>query len=327
MKKVSVIMPTYNNGTKLKRTIDSVLNQTMNNKEYELIIVDDHSNDNGETMKIIKEYKNSIRFKQLKKNSGNASVPRNTGLKMSKAEYVFFLDSDDYIHERTLEDLYNYGKENNSDLIIGKYGVEGKGRGVPKAIFENGNVPKADIIDNSIFYALSVLKMFRKSIIDKYKINFKTFSKTAEDQLFTIDFLMNSKKYSIKTDYEYYIVVNDFESGSHLSDNKSTGKQYFATINQIYKTIYKSPIYKDKEKRDQLAGKYTTRLLRHGQKKNFANSKMKYEDKVEWLSQFSKTLNKVPRNADKYVTQVFNLKLEAIRQNNLLAVMTADKLL
>ncbi|WP_436871430.1 glycosyltransferase family 2 protein [Staphylococcus pseudoxylosus] len=327
MKKVSVIMPTYNNGTKLKRTIDSVLNQTMNNKEYELIIVDDHSNDNGETMKIIKEYKNSIRFKQLKKNSGNASVPRNTGLKMSKAEYVFFLDSDDYIHERTLEDLYNYGKENNSDLIIGKYGVEGKGRGVPKAIFENGNVPKADIIDNSIFYALSVLKMFRKSIIDKYKINFKTFSKTAEDQLFTIDFLMNSKNYSIKTDYEYYIVVNDFESGSHLSDNKSTGKQYFATINEIYKTIYKSPIYKDKEKRDQLAGKYTTRLLRHGQKKNFANSKMKYEDKVEWLSQFSKTLNKVPRNADKYVTQVFNLKLEAIRQNNLLAVMTADKLL
>lgn len=327
MKKVSVIMPTYNNGTKLKRTIDSVLNQTMSDKDYEFIIVDDHSNDNGETLSVIKEYKNLVRFKQLRKNSGNASVPRNTGLKMSKAEYVFFLDSDDYIHKRTLEDLYNYGKENGSDLIIGKYGVEGKGRGVPKAIFENGNVPKADIINNSIFYALSVLKMFKKSIIDKYKIKFKTFSKTAEDQLFTIEFLMNSKKYSIKTDYEYYVVVNDFESGAHLSNNKSTGKQYFSTINEIYNTIYKSPIYKEKEKRDQLAGKYTTRLLRHGQKKNFANSKMKYEDKIEWLEHFSKTINKVPRNADKYVTQVFNLKLEAIRQNNLLGVMAADKLL
>ncbi|PUZ30741.1 glycosyltransferase family 2 protein, partial [Staphylococcus arlettae] len=51
MKKVSVIMPTYNNGDKLKRTIDSVLNQTMSNKDYEFIIVDDHSNDNGETLK------------------------------------------------------------------------------------------------------------------------------------------------------------------------------------------------------------------------------------------------------------------------------------
>lgn len=56
-----------------------------------------------------------------------------------------------YFTKRALEDLYNYGKENNSDLIIGKYGVEGKGRSVPKAIFEKGNVAKADIIDNSIF--------------------------------------------------------------------------------------------------------------------------------------------------------------------------------
>ncbi|HIH0564651.1 TPA: glycosyltransferase family 2 protein [Staphylococcus aureus] len=327
MKKVSVIMPTFNNGEKLHRTISSVLNQTMKSTDYELIIIDDHSNDNGETLNVIKKYKGLVRFKQLKKNSGNASVPRNTGLKMSKAEYVFFLDSDDLLHERALEDLYNYGKENNSDLIIGKYGVEGKGRSVPKAIFEKGNVAKADIIDNSIFDALSVLKMFKKSVIDKNKIKFKTFSKTAEDQLFTIEFLMNSKNYSIKTDYEYYIVVNDFESSNHLSVNKSTGNQYFATINEIYKAIYKSPIYKNQEKRHQLAGKYTTRLLRHGQKKNFANSKMKYEDKIEWLNNFSKTINKVPRDSDKYVTQIFNLKLEAIRQNDLLAVMIADKLL
>ncbi|HDF3389447.1 TPA: glycosyltransferase family 2 protein, partial [Staphylococcus aureus] len=55
--------------------------------------------------------------------------------------------------------------------------------------------------------------------------------------------------------------------------------------------------------------------------------KMKYEDKIEWLNNFSKTINKVPRNSDKYVTQIFNLKLEAIRQNDLLAVMIADKLL
>ena len=54
---------------------------------------------------------------------------------------------------------------------------------------------------------------------------------------------------------------------------------------------------------------------------------MKYEDKIEWLNNFSKQLIKVPRDSDKYVTQIFNLKLEAIRQNDLLAVMIADKLL
>lgn len=55
MKKVSVIMPTFNNGEKLHRTISSVLNQTMKSTDYELIIIDDHSNDNGETLNVIKK--------------------------------------------------------------------------------------------------------------------------------------------------------------------------------------------------------------------------------------------------------------------------------
>lgn len=330
MKKVSVIMPTYNNGNMISRTIDSILNQTMSHKDFELIIIDDHSND-IETIETIKaywvNYKHLIKFKRLNKNTGSASAPRNKGISMSNSEYIFFLDSDDYLHERALEDLYIYGKENNSDLIIGKYGVEGKGRGVPKAVFENGNVPKADIIENSLFYALSVLKMFKSNIIHKNKIRFKTNAKTAEDQLFTIEFLMNSKNYSIKTDYEYYIVVNDFSSKNHLSTKKSTPKQYFSTISNIYNAIYCSKVYKKRVLRDKLAAKYTTRLLRHGQNKHFSISKMSYKEKKEWLKYLSKTINEVPRTADTYVTPIFNLKLEAIRQNNLLAVMTADKIL
>ncbi|WP_326030506.1 glycosyltransferase family 2 protein [Staphylococcus xylosus] len=328
MKKVSIVMPTYNNDCSLSRTIDSVINQTMEKTNYELIIVDDHST-NSNTLNIIKSYTKKysklIKFKRLKFNSGSASKPRNKGIEMSSGQYIFFLDSDDFLHPRALEDLYNYGIKHKSDLIIGKYGVKGKGRSVPKAIFENGNVPKANIIENSMFYALSVLKMFKKAIIDKNKLRFKTFSQTGEDQLFTIEFLMNSRNYAIKTDYEYYVVVNNFDNGTHLSHQKSSGKQYFATINEIYNTIYKSPIYKDPKTRDQFAGKFTTWLFRHGQKKNFAISKMKYEDKIEWLKYFSKTLNSVPRSADQYVTQIFNMKLEAIRQNNLLAVMAADK--
>ncbi|MDN6850115.1 MAG: hypothetical protein L0L98_09535 [Staphylococcus equorum] len=79
--------------------------------------------------------------------------------------------------------------------------------------------------------------------------------------------------------------------------------------------------------RDKLAAKYTTRLFRHGQNKHFSISKMSYKEKKEWLKYLSKTINEVPRTADTYVTPIFDLKLEAIRQNNLLAVMTADKLL
>lgn len=137
MKKVSVIMPTYNNGTALSRSIDSVMNQTMDKTQFELLIIDDHSNDD-ETIRVIKSYQqrygSCIRFKRLRKNSGNASAPRNSGIKMSRGEYIFFLDSDDYLHTRTLEDLYTYGKANHSDMVVGRYAVEGEGRGVPKDI-------------------------------------------------------------------------------------------------------------------------------------------------------------------------------------------------
>jgi glycosyltransferase involved in cell wall biosynthesis len=54
MKKVSVIMPTYNNEACIRRSIESVINQTMNKQDYELIIVDDCSTDN--TLNIAKEY-------------------------------------------------------------------------------------------------------------------------------------------------------------------------------------------------------------------------------------------------------------------------------
>ena len=77
---------------------------------------------------------------------------------------------------------------------------------------------------------------------------------------------MNSEKLLDKTDYEYYIVVNDFESSNHLSVNKSTGNQYFATINEIYKAIYKSPIIKPR-KDTNLPGSIQLDSLRHGQKR------------------------------------------------------------
>jgi glycosyltransferase involved in cell wall biosynthesis len=329
MKKVSVIMPTYNNEACIRRSIESVINQTMNKQDYELIIVDDCSTDN--TLNIAQEYARQynelIRVKQLNVNSGSASIPRNTGLELSEGEYVFFLDSDDYLHKKTLKDLYNYGIKHNSDLIIGKYGVEGKGRSVPKAIFENGNIPQANIIKNSMFYALSILKMFRKKVITDHNIKFRVDAKTAEDQLFTVRFLMNSRNYAIKTDVDYYVVVNDFENRTHLTSSHSTGREYFATIREIYKAIYNSTIYTDMATRDEFAGKYTTRLFRHGRNKNFALSKMQFNDKLEWLEHYSAMLSELPRSMDQYVTQSFNVKLEAIRQNNLLAVMLADKLL
>ena len=107
--KVSIILTNYNKGKYLKKSIESVLNQTYQN--FELIIVDDASTDGSD--KIIKNYINLKNVKYLKRkiNSQTAAIPRNQGLKYSIHEYLCFLDADDYWHENKLfEQIKNLKK-------------------------------------------------------------------------------------------------------------------------------------------------------------------------------------------------------------------------
>ena len=98
MKKVSVILPTYNRAHTLKRAIDSVLAQDY--PDLELVVVDDCSIDNTQEMvSFIKD--NRLRYVRLPENKGVA-VARNTGLGYATGEYIAFLDSDDeWLNEKT----------------------------------------------------------------------------------------------------------------------------------------------------------------------------------------------------------------------------------
>jgi glycosyltransferase involved in cell wall biosynthesis len=101
---ISVIIPCWNAGFFLKKTLDSVLNQTYG--EYEIIIVNDGSTD-SETINVIKSYHNQNNKKIKVINQSNMGLPaaRNIGIKKSKGEYFFFLDSDDWIDKDCLEIL------------------------------------------------------------------------------------------------------------------------------------------------------------------------------------------------------------------------------
>jgi len=89
--KVSVIIPTYNRAHLLTQAIDSVLAQTF--KDFELIVVDNYSSDNTES--VIKSY-DDRRIRYFKnQNNGLVSVNRNYGIQKSRGEYIAFLDDDD----------------------------------------------------------------------------------------------------------------------------------------------------------------------------------------------------------------------------------------
>lgn len=118
MPEISVIIPFYNSEKYLNECIDSVLRQTF--EDFEVICVDDCSSDNS--VEIIKEYSkkdNRVRLLQNEQNSG-PGASRNLGLNNAKGNYIFFLDSDDFICIEILKILYDTLKETDSDIVISK---------------------------------------------------------------------------------------------------------------------------------------------------------------------------------------------------------------
>ena len=115
MVKISVIIPVFNVENYLARCLDSVINQTL--KDIEIICVDDGSTDNS--FNILNDYKNSDdRIQVYQQENGGHSVATNTGLKYVTGDYIFFVDSDDWIELDALEKLYNNAIENDSDLVL-----------------------------------------------------------------------------------------------------------------------------------------------------------------------------------------------------------------
>ena len=90
---ISVVIPTYNRGKVIRKSIESVLNQSY--KNIELIIIDDGSTDNTEFV-VKKISDNRIKYIKLNENKG-ACYARNIGIKKAKGKYIAFVDSDDYL--------------------------------------------------------------------------------------------------------------------------------------------------------------------------------------------------------------------------------------
>lgn len=124
--KISVIIPVYNTGVKLRRTLRSIEYQTMGMQHIEVLMVNDCSTDE-DTLNILKEYvqKDNFKWIDLKENQGHSGIPRNIGLRESSAEYIIFLDHDDFFEISALQKLYDamISEENELDLVFGTYAI------------------------------------------------------------------------------------------------------------------------------------------------------------------------------------------------------------
>ena len=113
--KISVVIPVYNVEQFLRECVDSVLEQTVS--DFEIILVDDGATDSSGA--ICDEYgAKDQRVRVIHQANGGLSAARNRGLDAANGEYIYFLDSDDYLAPNTLEALLECAEQAAADVVF-----------------------------------------------------------------------------------------------------------------------------------------------------------------------------------------------------------------
>jgi len=250
--RISIIVPIYNTEKYLPRCLDSLIGQTFN--DIEIICVIDGSEDNS--VEICKEYREKDpRIIIIAQENQGPSGARNTGITYARGEYIQFCDSDDYYSPKMCQILYTAISSSGADLAAsgtriiyddvdrfsednGYYRIQGSGLTlVNESVFQNTDVSLWN-------------KIFRKSIIDAYQVNFPV-GLFYEDAAFFFKYLFVSKKifYIKEVLYTYVrhqnsIMSNTFNKSTRAIDHVKiiADIQSFITNNEL-KGIYVSNVF------------------------------------------------------------------------------------
>ncbi len=228
MVKVSIIVPIFNTSKYLKRCIDSLINQTL--EDIEIILINDGSTD--ETHNIVKSYSDP-RIKYYKRKNYGIASTRNFGISNSTGEYISFVDSDDYLNNTFCEEMYNKAIKDNLDMCICNY----------YNYFENKQeIKRVDIISFPItsldvtpnlfkdINLSSCNKIYKRNMFDSDKLLFPDVQKF-EDIAFVTSALNIAKRIG-KLDLPlYYFLVHD---GSVLDTVDDKTFELFKVLDIVY---------------------------------------------------------------------------------------------
>lgn len=228
--KVSIIVPVYNVKDYLQKCLDSLVNQTL--KDIEIIVVDDGSTDgSGEFVdSYAKKYPEVINV--IHKQNGGLMSAWTTGVRISKGDYIGFIDSDDYANPDMYESLYGYASQYDVDIVISNYIINGAKLGfhpIKDGMYEGEMLYKTfkeHVFPSPYTYSISMSRMpklFRRNIIvDNLKYT-ENLSRTFEDRYITPAAILSAKSiYYTSNGYYNWIMREGSNHGmykEHLLDD------------------------------------------------------------------------------------------------------------
>lgn len=213
---ISVIIPVYKVEKYIERCVRSVISQTY--KDLEIILVDDCGGDNSisiaETLLKNSERKVNYRIEYHDVNRG-LSAARNTGLDVAKGKYVYFLDSDDWLPENSLNVLVDTAEKYASQCVVGEYADCGDTTGdvlsVPyKYVKEVHLSSQKDIIEYYVSKAVPVTawnKLIDREFVLSKKIYFEN-GIYHEDCLWTFKVIASLTSFAVVSQVTYFYSIN-----------------------------------------------------------------------------------------------------------------------
>ena len=211
---ISIIIPIYNVSQYLNECIQSVVNQSY--KDFECVLIDDGSSDGCEMICDQWAQKDS-RIKVIHQSNQGVSKARNRGIAEAQGEYITFIDSDDWIDPNYLNELFQPIEKYNVDLVVcglqqqynnGTFQNYSYKTGIIK--IEKQFTNEFTDINKQFLLFGPVIKLYRKSIIQKHNIHFPPEYTYGEDLLFNYSYLEYVKAIYIVDQclYHYRIIGN-----------------------------------------------------------------------------------------------------------------------
>lgn len=260
---ISVIIPIYNSSAYLSKCLYSIVNQSF--KDYEVLLIDDGSTD--KSLQLCNEFQNKYSFVRVfSKANGGASSARNLGIQNAKADWICFVDSDDFVEENYLLHLYQ-GIE-DEDLVIN--GLKKKDEELK--LIEENNFPDQSIsIQEKEFYlqqyplsdyGFSISKLFKKHILLEHSLAFNENIHMFEDAIFVLNYVLFCKKIKFNSYADYNYVVKKSNSLSTTLNPYESELLTFQEFHQLISEDYQITINELKNKYPALGIRLTSLLDR-----------------------------------------------------------------
>ena len=290
MPKLSIIIPVYNVEKYLPKCLGSILEQPF--KDLEVICVNDGSTD-GSLDVLQKIKKKDDRVVIIDKKNEGSGIARNIGLSTAQGEYVYFIDSDDWLEDDVLAKIIAKADELQTDILVfgGLSYYNGKGQNgaysknkLPKKYF--GKVVSAKDIKKDIFKFPSTAwtKLYRRSFLIKNEIKFQNI-RAGQDQLPFFHSMITADRIAILPENIYCYQKNREGSVTSVKKKKSFSPIYvFYGIEEMlektgmmeeYRNIFVNKYFSkatswlgkfDKDLKPQYFEEYS-KLLKHVQEK------------------------------------------------------------